>query len=206
MRVPQRFYTKWPPWRQQNLRKTALANILEIVCVDIHQNRHSKLGCRADTNTDTYTHTYTRTYTHPRLDSNIFSQNIKRDTVLHIFDCLTLTFCKKTTTVIERVNVTTALFVIYFAVLSRLPFAYQFFQIDISCSSTYVILYVIANTILKKSVTPERSCLWHFLRQNPKRTTYLNDPLLGFAPITTTISQVNDVRKYHFYWISKKNK
>ena len=76
----------------------------------------------------THTHTHTRTYRHPRVDSNIFSQNLKRDTVLHIFDYLTLTFCKKTTTVIERVNVTTALFVIYFAVLSLLPFTYHFFS------------------------------------------------------------------------------
>ena len=55
----------------QNLRKTALVNILESICDDFHQHRFSPVGCRADT----HTHTRTQTYRHPQLDSNIFSQN-----------------------------------------------------------------------------------------------------------------------------------
>ena len=37
----------------------ALANILESICEDFHQNRKSPVGCRADTHTHTHTHTYT---------------------------------------------------------------------------------------------------------------------------------------------------
>ena len=40
-------------WNFQNLRKTALANILESICVDFHPNRLSPAGCRADTHTHT---------------------------------------------------------------------------------------------------------------------------------------------------------
>ena len=35
-------------WDIQNLRKKTLAHVLKTICVQFHQNRLSRLGCRAD--------------------------------------------------------------------------------------------------------------------------------------------------------------
>ena len=43
-----------------------LAHVLETISVKIHQNRPSRLGCRADTDTDTQTDRRTDTHIHPR--------------------------------------------------------------------------------------------------------------------------------------------
>ena len=56
-------FKRWGKMRQ--------VNILESICIRFHWNRNSHLACRADT----HIHTYIQTYRHPRLDSNIFSQN-----------------------------------------------------------------------------------------------------------------------------------
>ena len=38
----------------RNLRKTTPAHVLETICVKFHQNRPSRLGCRAVTHTQTH--------------------------------------------------------------------------------------------------------------------------------------------------------
>jgi len=53
----------------------SLANILQIICGKLHQNRFIRLGCRDDTHTQTHTHTHTHTDT-LGFDRNIFSQNL----------------------------------------------------------------------------------------------------------------------------------
>ena len=48
-----------PILKFQNPRKTDLANICQIICRKFHQNRSSRLGCSADTDTCTHAHTHT---------------------------------------------------------------------------------------------------------------------------------------------------
>ena len=57
-------------WDIQNLRKTTLAHVLETICVKFHQNRPSRLGCRAETDRQTDTHTDGQTpWVHPNIQS-----------------------------------------------------------------------------------------------------------------------------------------
>ena len=72
----------------QNLREKALANILESLCVDFHQNRLSRLGCRADTDTQTDTHTDRQTDRHTDTLASILTYSVrmteyKKTVVIH---------------------------------------------------------------------------------------------------------------------------
>ena len=42
----------------QKPRKMSLTNICQIICAKFHQNRHNRLGCRADTDRHTHTQTH----------------------------------------------------------------------------------------------------------------------------------------------------
>ena len=49
----------------QKPRKKLLANICQITCAKFYQNRHNRLGCRADTHRQTHRNADTHTDIHP---------------------------------------------------------------------------------------------------------------------------------------------
>ena len=61
-------------WKCQNLRKTDLANICQIICRKFHQNRSTRLGYSAAT----HTHTHRRTHIHTHIHTpSVPSQHIQ---------------------------------------------------------------------------------------------------------------------------------
>ena len=69
----------------QKMRKTAQGDILESIYVNFHQNRTSRLGCRADTHT--YKHTQTHTHTDILGSILTYSVRIKNEANLWPWQC-----------------------------------------------------------------------------------------------------------------------
>ena len=72
----------------QNPKRTYLANICEIICRKVNQNRPIRLGCSVSTHR--HTHIHTQTYTHPRFHCNIYIQS----KWLNIKMAFKLNFCR----------------------------------------------------------------------------------------------------------------